>query len=78
MKSSETRGCLIDNYDDDDMDRQVSVSTYNGVNCVLQCLLQTRNLPWRGPCSFMLGYSRFDCTAPIFICNNKFIMCNTL
>ncbi len=70
ITSSETSGGLMDNYDGDDVDRQESVSTYNGVNCVIRCLLQTRDLPWRGPCSSMLGYSRFDCTKPIFICKS--------
>ena len=73
MTSSETRGCSMEDYDDDDMDRQESLLRYNGVlgvhlpNCVIRCLLETRDLPWRGPCSSMLGYSRFDCTKPIFI-----------
>jgi hypothetical protein len=72
----------MDDYDDDDMDRQESLLRYNGVlgmhlpNCVIRCLLQTRDLPWRGPCSSMLGYSRFDYTAPIFICKSMLIMCN--
>ena len=48
MTSSETRGCSLDDYNGDDVDQQESVSTYNGVNCVIRCLLQTRDLPWRG------------------------------